>query len=115
MCSFGPHFIVGGDGRHALSEYQFPGDSFIGIYLIVGIMVPIRLGTVALLQLIVDMGLANTLTALILVYTAQGLPIAIFIFTGHTDRNGTESPNSIDQFHDANVIYIVWHKHDHGD
>lgn len=73
--------LLGAMASHALSEYRFPGDSFIGIYLILGIMVPIRLGTVALLELIVNMGLANTLTALILVYTAQGLPIAIFIFT----------------------------------
>jgi raffinose/stachyose/melibiose transport system permease protein len=73
--------LLGAMASHALSEYRFPGDTFIGLYLIVGIMVPIRLGTVALLELIVDLGLANTLTALILVYTAQGLPIAIFIFT----------------------------------
>ncbi len=73
--------LLGAMAAHALSEYRFPGDSLIGLYLILGIMVPIRLGTVALLQLIVDLGLANTLTALILVYTAQGLPIAIFIFT----------------------------------
>jgi len=44
-------------------------------------MVPIRLCTVALLELFVKLGLTNTLTALILVYTAQGLPIAIFIFS----------------------------------
>ena len=73
--------LFGAMAAHALSEYRFRGDSLIGLYLILGIMVPIRLGTVALLQLIVDLGLANTLTALILVYTAQGLPIAIFIFT----------------------------------
>lgn len=73
--------LLGAMAAHALSEYRFPGDTFIGVYLILGIMVPIRLGTVALLQLIVDLGLANTLTALILVYTAQGLPVAIFIFT----------------------------------
>ena len=73
--------LLGAMAAHALSEYRFRGDSLIGLYLILGIMVPIRLGTVALLQLIVDLGLANTLTALILVYTAQGLPIAIFIFT----------------------------------
>ncbi|MFK7852900.1 MAG: carbohydrate ABC transporter permease, partial [Granulosicoccus sp.] len=73
--------LFGAMAAHAVSEYQFKGNTFIGIYLIVGIMVPIRLGTVALLNLIVDLGLANTLTALILVYTAQGLPIAIFIFT----------------------------------
>lgn len=73
--------LFGAMAAHAVSEYEFKGNTFIGIYLIVGIMVPIRLGTVALLNLIVDLDLANTLTALILVYTAQGLPIAIFIFS----------------------------------
>lgn len=73
--------LLGAMAAHALSEYKFPGDTWIGLYLILGIMVPIRLGTVALLELIVDLNLANTLTALILVYTAQGLPVAIFIFT----------------------------------
>ena len=81
IVSLGLILLLGAMAAHALSEYRFPGDSFIGIYLIVGIMVPIRLGTVALLELIVNLGLTNTLTALILVYTAQGLPIAIFIFT----------------------------------
>ena len=81
IVSLGLILLLGAMAAHALSEYRFLGDSFIGIYLIVGIMVPIRLGTVALLELIVNLGLANTLTALILVYTAQGLPIAIFIFT----------------------------------
>lgn len=73
--------LLGAMAAHALSEYDFPGNRFLGLYLIVGIMVPIRLGTVALLNLIVDLKLVNTLTALILVYTAQGLPVAIFIFT----------------------------------
>lgn len=73
--------LFGAMAAHAVSEYEFKGNTFISLYLIVGIMVPIRLGTVALLDLIVDLGLSNTLTALILVYTAQGLPIAIFIFT----------------------------------
>jgi len=73
--------LLGAMAAHALSEYDFPGVNFIGLYLILGIMVPVRLGTVALLNLIVDLNLANTLTALILVYTAQGLPVAIFIFT----------------------------------
>lgn len=73
--------LLGAMAAHALSEYRFKGNTLIGLYLILGIMVPIRLGTVALLKLMVDLGLTNTLTALILVYTAQGLPVAIFIFT----------------------------------
>ena len=73
--------LLGAMAAHALTEYRFPGNALLGLYLILGIMVPIRLGTVALLELVVDLGLANTLTALILVYTAQGLPVAIFIFS----------------------------------
>ena len=45
------------------------------------IMVPIRLGSVAISQLIVQMNHINTLTALILVYTAQNLPLSIFILS----------------------------------
>jgi raffinose/stachyose/melibiose transport system permease protein len=44
-------------------------------------MIPIRLGSVSILQLVVDLGLINTLTALILVYTAQSLPLAVFILS----------------------------------
>jgi len=65
----------------ALSEYRFRGNTLTGLYLALGIMIPIRLGTVAILQLMVSSGLVNTLTALVLVYTAQGLPLAIFILS----------------------------------
>ncbi|NOX63312.1 MAG: carbohydrate ABC transporter permease [Chloroflexi bacterium] len=65
----------------ALSEYDFPGNALMGLYLAIGIMIPIRLGTVSILRLIVSMGLVNTRTALILVYTAMGLPLTIFILT----------------------------------
>jgi len=44
-------------------------------------MVPIRLGTVAILQMMATSGLVNSLTALILVYTAQGLPLAVFVLS----------------------------------
>jgi raffinose/stachyose/melibiose transport system permease protein len=44
-----------------------------------GIMIPIRLGTVSILRLVVAMRLVDTLVALILVYTAMGLPLTIFI------------------------------------
>ena len=45
------------------------------------IMVPIRLGSVSILQLMVELQLVNTLTALVLVYVAQGLPLAIMILS----------------------------------
>ncbi len=65
----------------ALAEYRFPGNALLGLYLALGIMVPIRLGTVSLLQMMVGLGLTNTLLALILVYSASGIPLAVFILT----------------------------------
>ena len=67
--------LFGAMAAFALSEYRFRGNTLMGLYLALGIMIPIRLGTVAILQLMVASGLVNTLTALILVYTAQGLPL----------------------------------------
>ncbi|TIP41580.1 carbohydrate ABC transporter permease [Mesorhizobium sp.] len=73
--------LFGAMAAFALSEYRFRGNSLMGLYLALGIMIPIRLATVAILQLMVMSGLVNTLTALILVYTAQGLPLAVFILS----------------------------------
>jgi raffinose/stachyose/melibiose transport system permease protein len=73
--------LFGAMAGFALSEYRFRGNTLMGLYLALGIMIPIRLGTVAILKLMIAGGLVNTLTALILVYTAQGLPLSIFILS----------------------------------
>lgn len=73
--------LFGAMAAFALSEYRFRGNLLMGLYLALGIMIPIRLGTVAILEMMVSAGLVNTLTALILVYTAQGLPLAVFILS----------------------------------
>ncbi|MHC2219247.1 carbohydrate ABC transporter permease [Rhizobium leguminosarum] len=73
--------LFGAMAAFALSEYRFRGNMLLGLYMAIGIMIPIRLGTVAILQGMVAAGLVNTLTALVLVYTAQGIPLAIFILS----------------------------------
>ena len=73
--------LFGAMAAFALSEYRFRGNTLLGLYMAIGILIPIRLGTVAILQGMVASGLVNTLTALILVYTAQGIPLAIFILS----------------------------------
>jgi raffinose/stachyose/melibiose transport system permease protein len=73
--------LIGAMAAWALTEYRFRWSTLLGIYLAIGIMVPIRLGSVSILKLVVDMNLVNTRTALILVYTAQSLPLAIFILS----------------------------------
>ena len=73
--------LFGAMAAYALSEYRFKGNTLMGLYLALGIMIPIRIGTVAILEMMVATGLVNTLWALILVYTAQGLPLAVFILS----------------------------------
>lgn len=73
--------LFGAMAAFALAEYRFKGNTLMGLYLALGIMIPIRIGTVAILEMMVSTGLVNTLWALILVYTAQGLPLAVFILS----------------------------------
>lgn len=73
--------LFGSMAAFALSEYNFKGNQWVALYLAIGIMIPIRLGTVSLLRLMSSIGLVNTLLGLILVYIAQGLPLAIFILS----------------------------------
>src|SRR5690606_20210314 len=53
--------LFGAMAAFALSEYRFRGNALMGLYLALGIMIPIRLATVAILQLMVASGLVNTL------------------------------------------------------
>lgn len=71
--------LFGAMAAWALSEYRFRGNRLLLLFLALGIMVPIRLGTVSILELMVGLNLINTHLALILVYTAQGLPLAVLI------------------------------------
>jgi raffinose/stachyose/melibiose transport system permease protein len=80
---------------YALSEYNFTGNTLLGIFFALGIMIPIRLGTVSILTLTKKLGLLSgdanlgwvfgprwaPIVALILVYTAMGIPLGIFLMT----------------------------------
>ena len=81
VASVGLVLLFGAMAAFALSEYRYRLNTLLGLYLAIGIMIPIRLGTVAILQIMVATGLINTLWALILVYTAAGLPLSIFILS----------------------------------
>ena len=73
--------FIGAMAAFALAEYDFPGNALMALYLSIGIMIPIRLGTVGILRLMVSLTLVNTLTGLILIYVAQALPLTIFILS----------------------------------
>lgn len=73
--------LFGAMAAFALTEFRFRSSRWLALYVTLGLMVPIRLGTVAILKLVMAMGLMNTHIALILVYTAMNLPVTVLILS----------------------------------
>jgi len=73
--------LLGAMAAWALTEYRFRGSTLLVLFMSIGIMVPIRLGSVAIVAMMLRLGLNDTLAALVLVYVAQGLPMSIFILS----------------------------------
>ncbi|MBF9017225.1 MULTISPECIES: carbohydrate ABC transporter permease [unclassified Oceanispirochaeta] len=101
--------LFGAMAAWALSEYKFKGNKYLGLYLALGIMIPIRLGTVAILRLCVSLGLVNTLLALILVYTAQGLPLTIFIMQQFMIQipSGLKDAGRVDGATEYRIFFLI--------
>jgi raffinose/stachyose/melibiose transport system permease protein len=73
--------VVSAMAAHGLSEFEFRGRGVLRIYLLAGIMVPIRLATVGLVEMFSGLQMINTLWALIIVYIAMGIPLGVFILS----------------------------------
>jgi len=82
--------VLGTFAAWALVEYNVRISAVLTGFFIVGIMLPIRLGTVPLLQTMVAWGLVDTLTSLVLVYTAMQLPLAIALMMSYFRAVPTE-------------------------
>ena len=73
--------LLGSLAGYGLAHWR--GKTSRGIYFgfVFGMMLPIKIATIRLMELMKGFGLFNNLWSLILVYIAMGLPIAVFILT----------------------------------
>ncbi|MBN2551994.1 MAG: carbohydrate ABC transporter permease [Spirochaetales bacterium] len=67
---------------YAIAKYRFRGNQTVFLYFLIGLMLPIRLGTINIMQIFITINLFNSLISLIIIYTAMGIPAGILIFTG---------------------------------
>jgi len=67
---------------YAIAKYRFRGNQTVFLYFLIGLMLPIRLGTINIMQIFIAINLFNSLVALVIIYTAMGIPAGILIFTG---------------------------------
>ena len=90
VVSTGLTLVLSTFAAFAITEYKVKLAPVLAGFFIIGIMLPIRLGTVPILQTMVAWHLVDTLTALILVYTAMSLPLAIALMATYFRRVPTE-------------------------
>ncbi|MCB0046156.1 MAG: carbohydrate ABC transporter permease [Caldilineaceae bacterium] len=73
--------LLGSMAAYALANWESPAAGFVYIFFLAGLMIPIRLGTINILQIVIALGLSDTIYSLFPVYIAMGLPITVFILT----------------------------------
>lgn len=66
---------------YALANWKSKVSQGIYFFLIAGMMLPIKIASIKLLSIMKALGLLNTVYSLIPVYTAMGIPIAVFVLT----------------------------------
>ena len=73
--------LLGSLAAYALAHWRGRFSHAIYFFFLLGMMLPIKIATIRLMELMKVLSLFNTLWCLFLVYTAMGLPTCVFILT----------------------------------
>jgi raffinose/stachyose/melibiose transport system permease protein len=94
---------------YALARYRFPGNEFLYLFFLAGLMIPLKLAVIPLFIQLTRMGLIDSRLGLVLVYTAMSLPSAVFILTGFLRALPGELEQSarIDGASEARILWSI--------
>ncbi|MDR1955903.1 MAG: carbohydrate ABC transporter permease [Treponema sp.] len=73
--------LVGALVSYALANWRGRVSRVLYLVCIAGMMLPIKIASIRLLELVKLLGLLDTIWALIPIYTAMGIPVAVFVLT----------------------------------
>ena len=73
--------FLGAMASFALVRWRGKLPGFIYVFFIAGMMLPIKIASIKLLEIVRALGLLNTIWALVPIYVAMGIPIAVFVLT----------------------------------
>lgn len=73
--------LLGSMCAYALAHWRTKMSAVIYFIIIIGMMLPIKIATIRLLEMMKTLGLLDTLWSLFPVYIAMGIPTSIFILT----------------------------------
>lgn len=71
--------LLGSLAAYAIANWRSRFSNLIYVFFVAGLMVPIRLGTINIFQIIRSLGLNDSIWGLVPVYVAMGLPVATFV------------------------------------
>jgi raffinose/stachyose/melibiose transport system permease protein len=74
--------VLGTMAGYAIARYESRTNTFILLFFLAGLMLPLKLAVIPLFILLRDLGLLDSRWSLIVTYTAIGLPSAVFIMAG---------------------------------
>lgn len=73
--------IAGSLASYALANWRGKVSRGIYFFCIAGMMLPIKIASIRILELVRSLGLLNTIWSLVPIYVAMGVPVAVFILT----------------------------------
>lgn len=100
---------LGTMAAYAIARYEFFGASFILMFFLAGLTLPLKLAIIPLFMLMRDLGILNNQLSLIAVYTAMGLPTTVFIMTGfiRTLPSELEDAARMDGASEARIMWSI--------
>ena len=100
---------LGTMAAYAIGRYQFFGSSFILMFFLAGLTLPLKLAIIPLFMLMRDLSILNSQLSLIFVYTAMGLPSTEFIMTGfiRTLPSELEDAARMDGASEARIMWSI--------
>jgi raffinose/stachyose/melibiose transport system permease protein len=74
--------VTGSLAGYAIVNWRSRISRMLYFFFIAGMMLPIKIASIKILELVRFLGLLNTIWALIPIYVAMGIPVAVFVLTG---------------------------------
>jgi raffinose/stachyose/melibiose transport system permease protein len=73
--------VIGSLASYALANWRGKISRSVYFFCIAGMMLPIKIASIRILELVRFLGLLNTVWSLVPIYVAMGVPVAVFVLT----------------------------------
>lgn len=102
--------LVSSMGAYVLARFNFPGRRLVYLYILAGLVLPVRLAIIPIFLILRRIELQDTLVGLFIVYTAGGLSFSIFLLNNFFKSIPTDFEDAA-RIDGAGYFRIYWQIH----